>query len=189
MQTQIWKDTVTAISHLQPAVASDAPNPVAGNHIREGTICSSISVGSMDDVLFFQDVMAMLDGYEAAYESFPFEWTSYANDPEFLPFDPWFPNTFPAARGALTYEDEVTPIFCTPPYRLASSDPLLPGFEEEVIPTFRTPPPFFECTVPDCRGHEDKVIPTFRGHPTDKPSVPLCFRTRHKPCIHRCGIG
>lgn len=101
----------------------------------------------------------------------------------------WFLTAIRAAHGALAYEDEVTPTFRTPPSFSVRSAFAIPGFKDEVIPTFRTPPPFFVCPVPACRKHEDKVIPTFRGHPTDRPSVPMCFRTRHKLCVHRCGIG
>lgn len=104
-------------------------------------------------------------------------------------YDPCFHTSVRAAYGALAYEDEVTPTFRTPPFLYELPALALPGFEDEVIPTFRTPPPFFLCPVPGCREHEDKVIPTFRGLPTDRPSVPMCFRTRHKLCVHRCGIG
>jgi hypothetical protein len=60
----------------------------------------------------------------------------------------------------------------------------------EVNPNFRTPPSICHpCFAPSIPGFLDEVIPTFSGHPTGRPNVPMCFRTRLKVHVHRCGIG
>jgi hypothetical protein len=164
-RTQIWKGTAKVISRLQPAVALYAPNLVAANPIRGRTTCLSTSAKSMANDLFFA----------ARHVEFHEERAEY-------------PCIMSIPRGYKKVEMMVL-TWSTLPDRSISSASLLPGLKEEVILTFRTPPLFLECIAPGYWEHEDKVVPTFRGHPTDRPSVPLCFRTRHKPCIHRCGIG
>jgi len=159
--TQIWKDTAKAMSHPEPEVIFHACNRAATRFTQGKTTCSNIFRESMDEILQSIKVFKGTPSWEkTVIEDFLGQTTRMAIQ------DIW------------TYNNEVSPNFRTPP---SSLTPTTLRFKDDVSPTFRTPPKSFVRKMFRTWEHEDKVIPTFRGHPTDRPSVPMCFRTRHKP--------